>query len=83
MSHDLLVQWPIERSSYVTLPWQQNFWMTRNQNKVDCFKLRRSYLISFNLSNVREMFSVKSERNVSKVRKRKRNFLMCCAHLIH
>ena len=79
MSHDLLVQWPIERSSYVTLPWQQKFL----DDKVDCFKLRRSYLISFNLSNVREMFSVKSERNVSKVRKRKRNFLMCCAHLIH
>ena len=39
-----------KRSRYVTLPWQQNFWMTTNQNvalKVDshCFKLHRSYLI--------------------------------------
>ena len=47
-----------------------------------CFKLHRSYSISFNLSNVGEIFWIKSERIVSKFRKRKRNFL-CCAHLLH
>ena len=44
-----------------------------------CFKLYRSYLISFNLSNVGEIFWVKSERTVCKFRKRKTKFL-CCAH---
>ena len=44
-----------------------------------CFKLHRSYLISFNLSNVGEIFWVKSDRTVSKFRKRKRKFL-CRAH---
>ena len=39
-----------------------------------------SYLISFNFSNVGEIFWVNSERTVSKFRKRKRTFL-CCAHL--
>ena len=48
--------------------------MTTNQNitkKVDshCFKLHRSYLISFNLSNVGEIFLVESERIASKFRK--------------
>ena len=47
-----------------------------------CFKLHRSYSISFNLSNVGGIFWVKSKRTVSKFRKRKRNFL-CCAHLLH
>ena len=46
-----------------------------------CFKLHRSYLISFNLSNVGEIFWVESERTVSKFRKRKRKFL-CCDHLL-
>ena len=32
-----------------------------------CFKLHRAYLISFNLSNVGEIFWVKSERTLSKV----------------
>ena len=39
------------------------------------FKLQRSYSLSFNLSNVGEIFWIESER------KRKRNFL-CCAHLL-
>ena len=47
-----------------------------------CFKLRRSYSISFNLSNVAKFSAVKSERTVSKVRKRKRQFLRC-AGLLH
>ena len=34
------------------------------------------------MPNVSEIFWVKSERTVSKFRKRKRNFL-CCAHLLH
>ena len=41
------------------------------------WKLHRSYLISFNLSNVGEISWVKSERTVSKFRKRKRTFLYC------
>ena len=40
-----------------------------------CFKLHRSYSLSFNLSNVGEIFWIESER------KRKRNFL-CCVHLL-
>ena len=47
-----------------------------------CFKLGRSNFISFNLSNVGEIFLVESERTVCKFRKRKRKFL-CCAHLLH
>ena len=47
-----------------------------------CFKLHQSYLISFNLSNVGEIFWFESERTVSKFRKRKRKFL-CCAHLLN
>ena len=44
-----------------------NFWMTTNQNdtlKADshCFKLHRSFLTSFNLSNVGELLWVKSEK---------------------
>ena len=35
------------------------------------FKLHRSYLISFNLSKVGEIFLVEFERTVSKFRKRK------------
>ena len=45
-----------------------------NENS-HCFKLHRSYSLSFNLSNVGEIFWIESER------KRKRNFL-CCAHLL-
>ena len=45
------------------------------------FKLRRSYSISFNLSNVGEIFWVESERTASKFRKRKTQFL-CCFHVI-
>ena len=45
------------------------------------FQLHRSYLISFNLSNVGEIFSVESERTVSEFRKRKRKF-SCCAYLL-
>ena len=54
------------------------------REKVDlpCVKLHRCYLISFNLSNVGENFWVKSERTLSKFRKRKRNFLRC-AHLLN
>ena len=53
--------------------------MTTNQNvtqKLDsnCFKLHRSYLISFNLSNVGEIFWVESERK----KKGKENF--CVVH---
>ena len=47
-----------------------------------CFKLHRSHLISFNLSNVSEIFWFKSEGTVSKFRKRKIKFL-CSAHLLH
>ena len=47
-----------------------------------CFKLHWSYLISFNLSKVGEIFWVKSKRTVSKFSKRKRKFL-CCAHPLH
>ena len=39
------------------------------------FQLHQSYLISFNLSNVGEIFWVECERTVSKLRKRKRNLL--------
>ena len=39
-----------------------------------CFKLHRSYLISFKLSNVGEIFLVKSERTVCKFRKEKQIF---------
>ena len=51
--------------------------MTTNQNaaqKVDshCFKLHRSYLTSFNLSNVGEIFWVESER-----KKKKKIFVLC------
>ena len=45
-----------------------------NENS-HCFKLHRSYSLSFNLSNVGEIFWIESER------KRKRNFL-CCVHLL-
>ena len=45
-----------------------------NQNS-HCFKLHRSYSLSFNLSNVGEIFWIESER------KRKRNFL-CRVHLL-
>ena len=47
-----------------------------------CFKLHRSYLISFNLSNVGEIFWVKSERTACNFRERKLKFL-CCAHVLH
>ena len=47
-----------------------------NENS-HCFKLHRSYSLSFNLSNVGEIFWIESERK----RKRKRNFL-CCVHLL-
>ena len=36
------------------------------------FKLHRSYLILFNLSNVGEIFWVESERTVSKFRRKKK-----------
>ena len=52
------------------------------KSDLHCFKLRRSYLNSFNFSNVGEIFWVESERTVYKIRKRKRKFL-CCAHLLH
>ena len=72
------------RSRYVTLPWQQNFWMTTNRKSTSkvishCFKLHRSS-ISFNLSNVGEIFWIESERTVSEFRKRKETIL-CCVHL--
>ena len=38
--------------------------------------------IIFNLANVGEIFSVESERTVSKFRKGERQFL-CCVHLLH
>ena len=41
-----------------------------------------SYSISFNLSNLGEVFWAKSERTVSELRRRKRNFLYC-VHLLH
>ena len=49
--------------------------------KVDsyCFKLHRSFLISFNLSNVSEIFWVKLERTVSKFRKRKKKLFVLCS----
>ena len=47
-----------------------------------CIKLHQPYLISFNLSNVGEIFLVKSEGIVCKFGKRKTKFL-CCAHLLH
>ena len=51
----------IERNRYVTLRWQQNFWMTTNRKshlKVysHYFKLHRSYSISFNLANLGKIF---------------------------
>ena len=39
------------------------------------FRLHRSYLISFNLSKVGEIFLIESERTVSKFRKRKTKIL--------
>ena len=50
--------------------------------KVDlhCFKLHRSYLVSFNLSNVGEIFWVESIRTVSRFTKRNRTF---CAVLTY
>ena len=70
----------LSRSRYVTLPWLQNFSMTTKwkfTKKVNshCFKLHRYYSVSFNLSNVGEIFWIESERSVSEFRKRKRNFL--------
>ena len=55
--------------------WQQ----TKNVNS-HCFKLHRFYSISFNLSNVRKFSRVKSERTVSKLRKRKK--ILRCARLL-
>ena len=46
-----------------------------------CFKLHRAYLISFNLSNVGEIFWVKSERTLSKVWKK--NTFLCLVHRFH
>ena len=74
------------RSRYVTLPWKQNFWISTNRKftkKVNshCFKLHRSYSISFNLSNAGEISWIESERTVFEFRKRKTNFL-CCFHLL-
>ena len=46
-----------------------------------CFKLHRSYSISFNLSNLGKIFWTESERTISELRKRKRNFL-CYVHLL-
>ena len=40
-------------------------------------KLRRSYSISFNLSNVGEIFWGEIRKNRIQVRKRKRQFLRC------
>ena len=40
-----------------------------------CFKLNRSYSVSFNLSNVGEIFWVESQRTVFKFRKRKLTLL--------
>ena len=65
---------PIERRThYVTLPWQQDFWMTTNQKshlKVysHYFKLQQSYSISFNLANLGK-FSLGPHLMVSKFRK--------------
>ena len=42
----------------------------------NCFKLRPSSLISFNLSNVGEIFWFEYERAVSKLRKRKKKFVL-------
>ena len=61
--------------------WQQTKTSLKKVNS-HCFKLHRSYLISFNLSNVGKIFRVKSERTLCKFRKRKIKFL-CCAHLLH
>ena len=46
------------------------------------FKLHRSYLISFNLSKVGEIFLVESERTISKFRKRKTKIFEL-VHRIH
>ena len=46
------------------------------------FQTSSILLISFNSSNVGEIFWVKSERTLSKFRKTKTKFL-CCAHLLH
>ena len=56
-----------QREEVVTLPQQQNFWMTTNRivaQKVilPCFK--RSYSVSFNLSDVGEIYRVESESTV-------------------
>ena len=47
-----------------------------------CFKLHRSYLISFNLSNTGELFRVISERTVCKFRKRKTKFCVVLTNSI-
>ena len=41
-----------------------------------CFKLNRSYSVSFHLSNVGEIFRVESQRTVFKFRKRKLTFFV-------
>ena len=54
---------------------------TQNVNS-HCFKLNRSYSVSFNLSNVGEIFRVESQRTVFKFRKRKLTFF-CWVYLPH
>ena len=46
------------------------------------FKLHWSYLISFNLSKVGEIFWVKSERTISKFREKKQNFFVLLTYSI-
>ena len=62
---------------------QDKFLSRQNvMQKVDlhCFKLHRSYLVSFNLPNVGETFWVESIRTVSRFTKRNRTF---CAVLTY
>ena len=47
-----------------------------------CFKLHRSYSVSFNLLNVGEFSGVESERTVSKFSETYMKFL-CCIYLLH
>ena len=47
-----------------------------------CFKLHRSYSVSFNLLNVEEFSGVESERTVSKFSETYMKFL-CCIYLLH
>ena len=57
-------------SKIVWMRTNQKFTLKENSH---CFKVHRSYSISFNLSKVGEIFWVESDRTVSKFRKKNEN----------